>query len=461
MNKTRHKDRQVFILRWKPAISSFSLDDYRKCIRDLPDWWEGNWSVYEYEKAHKGDKFYMVRVGEGNTGVVFRGEFESDPYEGDDWAGTDKKRHYMDMICFDSVDPDEPANITAEELQKAIPEVDWMHGHSGVLLTDDQARRLNKLWEEKFGPDEEAEADDAAHEAFDPDQGHGAHLQCIDEDIDTIVSEALELVPKSKVVVGANKLDLTDDEGLYEKRTVFMLSSDEGRPVTLRSLVVAKEDRNELISTVPYANAADNQACMYVLKRIHEYSNGAEAVLTCANLDDGEEVSFYDVEYALHKDKYRPRYVYPFVITALAYNCKVVPEAERTIELDAETAARMHEAAQRTMPHEADDHPMPMSISTAEMVMCMPIDKRYPDDAEFCSPIVSAVRRVKFMGRSFYRMEVILHRDSADFDDDLPLTLVARTDLFDRAPRKGDPIRAHIWLQGRLKTEDRPDEQEE
>ncbi len=88
----------------------------------------------------------MLRVGEGNTGIVFHGEFLSDPYEGGDWAGRGKKRHYVDINCMDAADPDKRPLATVEELQKAIPEIDWVKGHSGQLLTEEQAEKLDGLF---------------------------------------------------------------------------------------------------------------------------------------------------------------------------------------------------------------------------------------------------------------------------------------------------------------------------
>lgn len=43
--------------------------------------------IYEWEKAKKGDCFYMERLGDEGRGIVFRGQFTSDPYLGEDWVG--------------------------------------------------------------------------------------------------------------------------------------------------------------------------------------------------------------------------------------------------------------------------------------------------------------------------------------------------------------------------------------
>ena len=138
---------KTYLLRWNPTISSFKLDDYRDVLSKYPDGFSGmNWSVYEWEEAHKGDHYYMVRTGDDKAGIVFQGVFTSDPYTGEDWAGNGKQRYYMDMDCFDCVPADEQSPISIEELEKAIPGIDWRRGHSGELLSSEDADKLNELW---------------------------------------------------------------------------------------------------------------------------------------------------------------------------------------------------------------------------------------------------------------------------------------------------------------------------
>lgn len=138
---------KTYLLRWNPTISSFKLDDYRDVLSKYPGGFSGmNWSVYEWEKAHKGDHYYMLRTGDDKAGIVFRGVFTSDPYPGEDWAGNGKQRYYMDMDCYDCLPADEQSAITIETLEKSIPSIDWRHGHSGELLSSEDADRLNELW---------------------------------------------------------------------------------------------------------------------------------------------------------------------------------------------------------------------------------------------------------------------------------------------------------------------------
>lgn len=138
---------KTYLLRWNPTISSFKLDDYRDVLSKYPGGFSGmNWSVYEWEKAHKGDHYYMLRTGDDKAGIVFRGVFTSDPYPGEDWAGNGKQRYYMDMDCYDCVPADVQSPICIEELEKVVPGIDWRRGHSGELLSSEDAERLNELW---------------------------------------------------------------------------------------------------------------------------------------------------------------------------------------------------------------------------------------------------------------------------------------------------------------------------
>ena len=137
---------KTYLLRWNPGISSFRLDDYREATTQCPNGFGMNWSVYEWEQAHEGDRFYMLRTGDDKAGVVFRGVFTSEPSPGDDWAGKGRQRYYMDIYCLGCVPPDQKPSLDVETLEKAIPSIDWRRGHSGQLLSDEDAMKLNELW---------------------------------------------------------------------------------------------------------------------------------------------------------------------------------------------------------------------------------------------------------------------------------------------------------------------------
>ena len=140
-----YDDKQsTFVLMWNPAISSVKLEDHVSSIPSLMTE-HYNWSVREHEKAKKGDRFVLVRCGEGKTGIVMSGVFDSNPYQAGDWSGRGRQVFYMDMKPNFIADPDNAKIITTEELQQAIPSFDWRGGASGRLLTEEQARKLEDL----------------------------------------------------------------------------------------------------------------------------------------------------------------------------------------------------------------------------------------------------------------------------------------------------------------------------
>ena len=136
------------ILFWNPSISSFSMNDYLEGMTNFEEF-QLNWSVYEHTSIFKGDRFYLVRVGEGNTGIVMNGVILSDPYIGEDWNGTDNPRFYIDLDIQWMVHPDKGPVLATSELTKAIPGFDWTGGHSGRVLNfddSDESKLLNQLW---------------------------------------------------------------------------------------------------------------------------------------------------------------------------------------------------------------------------------------------------------------------------------------------------------------------------
>ena len=53
----------------------------------------------------------------------------------------------MDMELKEMIHPDRCPLLTSGELSKVIPDFVWTGGHSGQLLTDEQADKLEELWD--------------------------------------------------------------------------------------------------------------------------------------------------------------------------------------------------------------------------------------------------------------------------------------------------------------------------
>lgn len=139
---------KTIILKWNPAISSVSMEDMQWSIKETWDTLDSdfNWSIYDWEKAEKGDRIFMLRVGRGKVGIMASGWLSSDTYEGDDWRGTDEKRRYADILFDVMIYPQRNNILDTKTLQKEIPSVDWKGGHSGVVISDEEASKLESVW---------------------------------------------------------------------------------------------------------------------------------------------------------------------------------------------------------------------------------------------------------------------------------------------------------------------------
>jgi hypothetical protein len=137
----------TFILKWNPAISSFTSEDFALFRKQLPRNRDLNWSVWDYKKVKEGDDFYLLKVGEGTNGIVMKGHFSSGAWEGDDWSGKGRETYYCWLNVDYFVDDENKPMLTSEQLEEAIPDFDWQKGHSGLKLLKKQSSVLEKCFE--------------------------------------------------------------------------------------------------------------------------------------------------------------------------------------------------------------------------------------------------------------------------------------------------------------------------
>lgn len=140
---------KTVVLMWNPSISSYTMDRFEEDLRSLASGWgpdDFNWSVWDYENARDDDRFFMVKVGPGTNGIVMSGTFSSNPYKGEDWSGKRREVYYMDMLVEEMIHPERCPIITSEKLAAEIPDFNWTGGHSGEILSEEQADKLNMLW---------------------------------------------------------------------------------------------------------------------------------------------------------------------------------------------------------------------------------------------------------------------------------------------------------------------------
>lgn len=434
-----HSSGKTYLLRWNPAISSFKSEFHDDAVKKYDGKWCMDWSVFEWQDAHVGDHFYMLREGDGvNPGIYYRGFFDSEPYEDDDWRGSGQQRHYVDICCLDGRLMNEGAWITPEQLEESIPEINWRKGHSGELLTLKQADALNRLWDE-YGPassddgidgtddwlDEEKEDGDDEKEEKEFDNDPDRFLGCLNENVDQTFNEFSK---SRKTILGYN-----DGKALI---------SSFGQELQIRAVANhLKAKKFDLIDLFPYV-VSKKKTARLELTKIQEYKNEVEAVLT-GKIND-REFCFYDAEYLLNKHKYQIGEKYSFAISALGIKCETVTEDELEIHLDRDWAEN------NSFPIADGENEVVMHLDW--LVTLLQTHNAYPAVGEFQSPMQSKGKDVHAFGKDFYLLDICLRlNDTGESkEDDVTIPLLVSTDIMEGKPSKDTPIRGILLLMGRL-----------
>ena len=108
-----------------------------------------NWAVWDWQQAHKGDRFFMLRCGSPNPaddGVIQSGRFTSEPWRDEDWSGRGRDVHYMNIEFNVVLNTMKCPVLSSEKLDLRIPNFDWHGGHSGRILDEFSANMLDSLW---------------------------------------------------------------------------------------------------------------------------------------------------------------------------------------------------------------------------------------------------------------------------------------------------------------------------
>ena len=92
----------------------------------------------------------LFQYVDDTTGICMAGEFISEPYCGEDWSGKGRETFYMDMSIRQASDPDKFVILKSADLLEEIPDFDWKGGHSGRLLDEESAAKLEKLFEKSL-----------------------------------------------------------------------------------------------------------------------------------------------------------------------------------------------------------------------------------------------------------------------------------------------------------------------
>ena len=447
----RENFRKTFIMRWNTDISNYKLSEFENAMEDFFD--EGfyyDWSIWDYQKAHIGDRFYMIRTGEGKNGVVMRGTIIGTPYPDEDWSGKGRKVYYIRMSLTNMIHPERtPLLLTTEELTEAIPDFNWKEGHSGEILSDSQADKLEDVWKDYIERTHAISSEEVVEGDFNdfykekgwkkPEcyQGHGGHIQTIMEPEEFLENHLPEVgtwtfFDTAHVNISHDEYD--DDEG---DLLVVKTGGDMGMVALMLNNEKAK--RIDFVCTYPFHKGIPHKLR---IKKVAEWDSQVEAVIYAET--EEMPIAFFATDYYANKAKYVTGAELDIELAASAYN---IVEGESETVLDAETSAKMRSDMGIELEYDKDGNVQPMILCNDELVAYLSHDEEFPDDAEFASQIKS-VEQVSLFGIDFIKAEIsICHEPEETY-----VPLYFKKEYLPYA-KKGTLIRGFLWMQGKIKAE--------
>ena len=445
----RENFRKTFIMRWNTDISNYKLSEFEDAMEDFFD--EGfyyDWSIWDHQKAHIGDKFYMIRTGEGANGVVMRGTIIGTPYSDEDWSGKGRKVYYIRMSLSNMIHPERtPLLLTTDELTQAIPDFNWKGGHSGEILSDAQADKLEEAWRDYIERTHAISSEEVVDGNFNdfykekgwkkPEcyQGHGDHIDTI-MDPEEFLANHLPDVGKWTFYDTAHT-EITHNEYDNEKGNILVVKTGGEMGMVALLLNNEKVGRLDFVCTYPFHKGIPHKL---KIKKVAEWDSQVEAVVYAET--EEMNIAFYATDYYTNKAKYVPGAELDIELAASGY--KVVEGEEKTV-LDADTSAKMRKDMGIESEYDDEGNVLPMELYHNELVAYLSHNEEFPDDAEFASPIKS-VEPVSLFGIDFIKAEIsICHEPEETY-----VPLYFKKEYLPNA-KKGTLVRGFLWMQGRIK----------
>ncbi len=447
----RENFRKTFIMRWNTDISNYKLSEFEDALDDFFE--EGfyyDWSIWDYQKAHIGDKFYMIRTGEGQNGVVMRGIIIGQPYPDEDWSGKGRKVYYIRMNLTNMIHPDRtPLLLSTDELTEAIPDFNWKEGHSGEILNDVQSAKLEEVWESYIQRAHAISSEEVVEGNFNdfykekgwkkPEcyQGHGDHIDTIMNPEEFLEKHLPDIVKWTFFDTAHTQITHNEYDDEFGDLLVVKTGGDMGMIALM--LNNAKAKRIDFVCTYPFHKGIPHKL---TIKKVIEWDSQVEAVVFAET--EEMPIAFYATDYYSNKKKYVPDAELEIELAASAY--KIV-EGEKETVLDAETSARMRSDMGIEPEYDKEGNILPMILNKENLVAYLPHYEEYPDDAEFASSIKS-VEQVSLFGIDFIKAEIsICHEPEETF-----VPLYFKKEYLPDA-KKGTLVRGLLWMQGKINNE--------
>ena len=443
----REHFRKTFIMRWNTDISNYKLTEFIEAMKDFHQ--EGfyyDWSIWDYQKAHVGDRFYMIRTGIGRNGVVMRGTIIGTPYPDEDWSGKGRKVYYIRMSLTHMIHPeDAPSLLSTDELNKSVPGFSWDNGHSGEMLNDEQATQLEELWrsyvEQMHGLASEYMVGDDFNKVYKERgweepviyQGQGSHFETV-MDIDSLPDILAQI--GQWPLSGNGRTNVTSDDYDNEEGNVIAVRTGEDMGLMALLLNNTKCQRLDFLTLYPCHKGIKHQM---TIKKIFEWENQVEAIVWA----EMEELSlaFFATDYYENKRHYVPGRKMEIELAASAYSIEEGKKELTLSELGAEIFRR-----DMGLEEEYDDNGnlIPITLNCEKLISYFDSDRSCPDDAEFISP-VAEVKEVSLLGKDYLKATISICNES----EGIFVPVYYKREMLPNV-EKDMSVHGYLWMQGKI-----------
>ena len=445
----RENFRKTFIMRWNTDISNYKLSEFEDTMEDFfDDGFYYDWSIWDYQKAHIGDHFYMIRTGEGKNGVVMRGTISGTPYPDEDWSGKGRKVYYIRMSLTNMIHPEKtPLLLTTDELKEAIPDFSWKEGHSGEILNDAQSAKLEEVWADYIERTHAMSSKDVVEGNFNdfykekgwkkPEcyQGQGGHISTIMDPEEFLEKHLPDVVKWTFFDTAQTKI--THEEYDDEEGSILVVKTGEEMGMIALLLNNQKSERIDFVCTYPFHQGIPHKL---KIKKVAEWDSQVEAVVYAET--EKMSIAFFATDYYANKDKYFSGAELEIELAASGYQ---VEEGEEVTVLDAETSAKMRKDMGIEPEYDENGNVLPIELCNNELVAYLPHDEEFPDEAEFASTVKS-VEQVSLFGIDFIKAIIsICHEPEETY-----VPLYFKKEYLPET-KAGTLLRGYLWMQGKIK----------
>ena len=441
--------RKTFIMRWNTDISNYKLPEFEDAMEDFFDErFYYDWSIWDHQKAHTGDRFYMIRTGKGKNGVVMRGTISGTPYPDEDWSGKGRKVYYVRLSLTNMIHPERtPLLLTTDELTETISNFNWKEGHSGEILNDAQSAKLEEVWADYIERTHAISSEEVVEGNFNdfykekgwkkPEcyQGHGDHIDTI-MDPEDFLAKYIPDVGKWTFFDTAHT-QITHDEYIEEDGDLLVVKT--GGDMGMIALLLNNKVSNRLdfVCTYPFHKGIPHKL---KIKKVVEWDSQVEAVVYTET--EEMHLAFFATDYYTNKNKYVPGAELDIELAASGY--KVVEGEEKTV-LDAEASARMRQYMEIEPEYDENGNILPMEFYNNELVAYLSHNEEFPDDAEFASPVKS-VEQVSLFGIDFIKAVISISHEP----EETYVPLYFKKEYLPET-KAGTLLKGFIWMQGKIK----------